>query len=351
MVRYSHLLQSGYTEAGEAVRMIQPSTTISSRVRSGALRKLLAYVENLVVFPLVAIGAARDADLIHVADHSNALWLLGPLGRRPAVVTCHDLVAVRAAAGEIPGVAIRATGRLYQRAVAAGLRRATVIACVSEATAADVRRIVRPDGVRVLVNPVAPDLLPNPDGLEPERRPAALVVSTVGYRKRREHAVRIWQRMRGEGGLDRLALRIVGPGLTGEEAALLAPDEAGEVEVLSDIDDATLACEYASAAMVIQASLYEGFGWPILEGNVHGTPALCADIPVFREVAGAAGTFVGEDLDAVDWPAIVASVTADDAMARAAANVQRFSWEDFTEGLRGLAESVVSVHDAEPDLI
>jgi glycosyltransferase involved in cell wall biosynthesis len=42
----------------------------------------------------------------------------------------------------------------------------------------------------------------------------------------------------------------------------------------------------AQASLLVQPSLYEGFGFPPLEAMVLGTPALISDIPVFREIYG-----------------------------------------------------------------
>jgi glycosyltransferase involved in cell wall biosynthesis len=40
----------------------------------------------------------------------------------------------------------------------------------------------------------------------------------------------------------------------------------------------------SSAALLVQPSLYEGFGLPPLEAMFLGTPALISDIQVFREI-------------------------------------------------------------------
>lgn len=43
-------------------------------------------------------------------------------------------------------------------------------------------------------------------------------------------------------------------------------------------------CQHATA--LIQASLGEGFGLPLIEAGLYDLPLICSDIPVFREVAG-----------------------------------------------------------------
>lgn len=48
----------------------------------------------------------------------------------------------------------------------------------------------------------------------------------------------------------------------------------------------------ATCRAVVQCSLYEGFGLPVLEALVHGAPLICSDIPPHREIATGAATFV-----------------------------------------------------------
>jgi glycosyltransferase involved in cell wall biosynthesis len=46
---------------------------------------------------------------------------------------------------------------------------------------------------------------------------------------------------------------------------------------------------------VLFPSLYEGFGLPAVEAQWAGTPLVCSDLPVLREIAGEAALFAPPD--------------------------------------------------------
>lgn len=54
------------------------------------------------------------------------------------------------------------------------------------------------------------------------------------------------------------------------------------------VPERDLAGLYAGAAGLVFPSLYEGFGLPLLEALAAGCPVLCSDLPVFSEVGGRA---------------------------------------------------------------
>jgi glycosyltransferase involved in cell wall biosynthesis len=67
----------------------------------------------------------------------------------------------------------------------------------------------------------------------------------------------------------------------------LSSDEASScVEFTGFISDEKIKALLAEAALLVQPSLYEGFGLPPLEAMISGTGALVSDIPVFREIYG-----------------------------------------------------------------
>lgn len=123
-----------------------------------------------------------------------------------------------------------------------------------------------------------PDVAPAQERLRP--RPFVLAVGSVEPRK---NLARLTAAFHESGMSDAYDLLIVGRVAWGE-----LPEG---VEVLQGVDDMALANLYHQAEALILPSLYEGFGLPIVEALSAGTPVLCSDIPVFREVAGDDATY------------------------------------------------------------
>ena len=55
---------------------------------------------------------------------------------------------------------------------------------------------------------------------------------------------------------------------------------------------------YKSCEAVLATSVYEGFGFPVLEGMQSGKVVFASDIPSFREVGGESVTYI--DMDDMD---------------------------------------------------
>lgn len=123
-----------------------------------------------------------------------------------------------------------------------------------------------------------------------------------------------------------------------------ASDAARRIRVTGYVAEEDKPVLLSGATALLYPSLYEGFGFPILEAQVCGTPVLCGDNSSQPEVAGGGALLVAAD----DTQAIMEGIrqlTQDgDLRARliqnGLKNVKRFSWQRTAEQVLGVLEAV-----------
>lgn len=72
---------------------------------------------------------------------------------------------------------------------------------------------------------------------------------------------------------------------------MVALKESPNVIFKENCDDTELANYYSKARALINPSLYEGFGLPVIEAMAMGCPIILSDIEVFKEVAGSGAVY------------------------------------------------------------
>lgn len=105
------------------------------------------------------------------------------------------------------------------------------------------------------------------------------------------------------------------------------------------IDDIVFFYKHAKA--LIQPSLDEGFGLPLLEASYFGCPALASDIPVFHELLG--DSFYSFDPN--DTQSIAMAISnrlTDPAPKKAYYNSKEFSFEKMTRETMAVYRSLIS---------
>ena len=247
------------------------------------------------------------AAVYHIVDHSYA-HLANDLPAGRVVVTCHDTDAFRTLF--LQGQRESSLPRMFVRRVLRGLQRAALVACVSEATRAELERygLVSPDRMAVVPNGVHPSCTALPDAAA-DAAAAALAGTTAGPdllhvgstipRKRIDTLLDVLARVVAEWPDVRL-LRVGGPFTAAQERRIDALGLRRHIRVMPFIDRPVLAALYRRAALVLLPSEREGFGLPVIESLACGTPIIVSDLPVLREVGGTAAEYcvVG---DAAQW--------------------------------------------------
>jgi glycosyltransferase involved in cell wall biosynthesis len=307
MQRFTSLLREGLHGRGHAVTVLAPRLRLARfgpRYRYGGLAKYLGYFDKFVLFPRELARHVRAArpDVVHFTDQAGAVGGSAVRGL-PALATCHDLLQIRAARGEIPQQKVSWAGRRYQERILAGLVRLPQIACVSSQTRADVLRLTGLPPSRVAVIPNALNYPYQPVsasaaraqlaglGLDPVLFDGAhggflLHVGGGHWYKNREGLLAIYARLR-------LllsptpALVMVGPLLSDAQTALAA--ELGidrHIVSLTSVTNVQLEALYNRAEGLLFPSWEEGFGWPIAEAQACGCPVFASNRPPMTEVGG-----------------------------------------------------------------
>ncbi len=261
-----------------------------------------------------------------------------PLSHRgPSVATVHDLGYER-----FPE-AHPATQRAYLRwSTRHNARRARVVLADSEATRADLIRLggTAAEKIAVVYPGVDPGLAPvaDPDALAAVAAryaitpPYLLYLGTLQPRKNLSRLVAAYA------GLPAPRPQLVLAGRAGwlaepllAEIERLDPAVQASVRLPGFVAEADKAALLSGAVALLFPSLYEGFGFPVLEAQACGTPVLTATNSSLPEVAGDAAVLV-EATDTAAIRAGIARLVADpalrqDLVRRGQANVRRFTWE------------------------
>jgi glycosyltransferase involved in cell wall biosynthesis len=251
-------------------------------------------------YPRVLRRTRSRYDVYHIVDHSYA-HLVHELPAERTVITCHDLDTFECLLASGPkrrSVAFRA----MTRRILDGFRRAARIVCVSRATRDAIGRLGLVDPARLLVveNGVDPVFSSEPDptadaqaeqwlGPVRENRPELLHVGSTAPRKRLDALLRIFAAVRKNHPGARL-IRV--GGFTGAHRSLIEDlSLSGAVVTLPFLPVSVLAAVYRRASLLLLPSEAEGFGLPLVEALATGTSVVASDLPVLREVGGAAATY------------------------------------------------------------
>lgn len=301
--RFARMLVEAYRARGHAAELRQPRARVR-RLAGGRLAKWAGYVDQYLLFPWeLRRAAAHDPqDTLYVfCDQAIGPWVPA-LAHRPHVVHCHDLLALRSALGLVPENPTSATGRLYQRYIRAGFRRARHFISISEKTRADLHRYGAVDALtsEVVYNglnhPYAPlpreaaDAALRQAGIALDGRPFLLHVGGGQWYKHTAGVLALYdglaRRLLAQGRTVP-ALCVVGPPpgpALRERIAALPPGAV--VHVHGGVAAPTLQALYSTAEALLFPSLAEGFGWPIAEGLACGCPVLTTGEAPMTEVGG-----------------------------------------------------------------
>lgn len=261
----------------------------------------------------------------------SPMQTIGSLGRRfGLILTLHDTIYYRhrTPPRDLPWY-VRIGWRLFHLSYVPQrltLDAADIVATVSETSAAEFARVKltkRP----VVVIPNAPqrlaDLLPAGNAVEPGAANLVYMGSFMPY-KNVETLIRAMAWLPGR---TLHLLSRISPERRDELAALVPA--GADVVFHGGVTDAEYAGLLADRAVLVSASLDEGYGLPLAEAIELGVPAVVTDMPIFREVAGDGALYApGTDAEAFarGIRSLDEATTRAAVVAAGAAHIARFSW-------------------------
>jgi glycosyltransferase involved in cell wall biosynthesis len=238
---------------------------------------ITAHVWEQAVLP--ALAHRHDVDVLHAP--AGLPPLISPV---PTVLTVHDLAPIRH-----PEWFTGRYSTYYRAMTPLAIRSADALVAVSAFTRDELRAAYPAvdDKTTVVYNGVTTP----PDGTPPEGVDDEFLVF-VGSANRRKNLVRLLEAYDAYRASEKDPPELVVVGPDRDIFSELSLPESKGVRTLGYVSEETLGWLYRNATALVFPTLYEGFGFPILEAMSVGTPVVTSDRGAMREVADSAAVLV-----------------------------------------------------------
>ncbi len=269
-----------------------------------------------------------EADVFHTCK------LLNPPRRAKLTATLHDLTCWLLPETHSP--ANVAADRNFAERI---LKRADGLIAVSETTREDAVRILglAPEKVRVIHHGIAEQFF-QATGEDAKavrvryglRRPYFLFVGTIEPRKNVDLLLNAYQGL-PTSTREEVELVLAGPPGWGPNETLTRLQHSGPgIRYLGYVAEREMPGLFAGAAALVYPSLYEGFGFPVVQAMAAGAAVITSDLSALPEVAGGAALLVDPrseaELGTAMQQVVTSPSTRDRLVELGRANAQRFTW-------------------------
>ena len=257
-----------------------------------------------------------DVDVVHFP--CSDIWYGSP--RRRTVVTVHDFAPLQFPERFFKNAKEEKSYRFLLDRIAAN---ATLLIAVSHHTRSEALRYlqIEPQRVRTIYNGIDSSFL-NHTGFSTDEeikrlgltKSFFLFVGALDFRKNIPLLIQAFSEYRTKGGASDLVL--VGQQDSRDpnyfpplEPLLEKSKDRKHIHWLHQIPDSLLPAIYSRAIALVFPSLYEGFGYPVVEAMACGTAVITSKTTCLPEIAGEAARF--SDLTAEDLARAMAEVEED----------------------------------------
>ena len=261
-------------------------------------------------------------DLIHASDWSQ------PSAKAPIVTTVHDLVFVKYPSTVEPSI-LRAQTKRLNKIVASQ----TQIIADSMSTKNDLMEIYHLPSSRIDVvypgidNRYAPQKTKEIDRVKRLYDLPDQYILSVGTQEPRKNLARLVEAVSS---LD-IPLVIVGKHGWGSQT-----------KTLGYVPDSDLPAIYASASVFAYPSLYEGFGFPVLEAMACQTPVVTSNISSLPELVGKAGILIDPtDVTSISTGIKQALASRSKLIELGLKQSQKFTWDNTAKQTLEVYEKII----------
>jgi len=339
---WSFIYRNYYLGKGQGAFYLTPFgiKKLDSLLSSSTSFRYLGAMNNLVALKRYN---RNDCDLIHVTADDSAYITKSAL-KKPMVATVHDLIAER-----YPSHFPEIKNWLKQRENT--FKRADHLICISESTKKDLKDIygINDDKISMIYHGAADYMVKDTMyvSLNDKTQQPQKYLLYVGDRKTPyknfwkmvEHLVRFLKEH------NQFKLLCVGSSFTPQEQ-----DKFNHFGILSAVKsvqahDCELFSIYENAACLILPSLYEGFGFPLLEAMKAGCPVLSSNSSSLPEV-GANGALYFDPVSFENFTEQLDQILSNSAvktglLGNQAAVLKKFSWRTTAEQTHNVYKKLV----------
>jgi glycosyltransferase involved in cell wall biosynthesis len=355
------------------VRYLNPKATVKARL-PGKLQLLVSVYKFLHALVEMQRGQdIGDFDGIDVYLQTDQMQSI-PRMKARKVLIAYDLIPFVLGADYLPsyqnarhkGFSRRAASKaqyhrqMYKLRVQANARRANKVIAISEYTKKDFQKYLGTPGEKISVVPLGvskPHADPKPPvkhfvktswGYSPrpydatDPTPYVLFVGGADPRRKLDNLVDAFNNLRARG--VELKLMLSGDILQGANnipvastrSALNNSSYAEDIIYLGFTDEATKNWLYGHAAAFIFPSKYEGFGLPVLEAMVYGSPVICYENSAVKEIGGTVPLYAHDSKTLRECIAKVLSYSDKETAAirqRGQQQARKYSWSKTSQSI------------------
>ncbi len=240
-------------------------------------------------FAMPSIFLKEHLDLLHIPYINAPIFY-----PKKFILTVHDLTPIKyptPAASKLPQFLYWTKLFFYFLILFIGVRKAVKVISVSNSTKNDLTRIfkVNPNKIIVIYNFLNPNF--KVSGKKKREESYILYVGNAYPHKNLTRLIKSYQTLSSKYkfvGKEAPELILVGKeDFFYRNLKLEVPSEIhNKVKFFGFVSEPELLRLYSNAALLVLPSLYEGFGYQILEAFTLGAVAVCSNISVYREIAG-----------------------------------------------------------------